>query len=103
MGNGTKLYVQWIDSKGRHEVKTILDYVKYNKLARSVRLRNGKSLKVDGATLGNFDRKRHWFDFCLNDFTVSDVSDVIFGLSYIDASCKTKMSWDYIELRPIQI
>ena len=99
-----KIRIYWEDSNGYHEKITEVRSYQWQGLRNRIRrLKRGKSIKLKGdACVTNYDSRNGWFDFCVADFKLHEVSNVVLEFSdIIDDWWKAGMRCDYAELRPI--
>ena len=91
--------VYWYDVDGYREKRAEVK----SQLWRSVRshLIESNTVRLDGAILLNYDDGTGWFDFTLEDITVSTTTDVCVEFKDTENNWwKEGMRWDYLEMVP---
>ena len=96
------LHLHWTDRDGFHDRRTEVRVNEWGSLRECIdALKTTGCVQFNGGLLGNYDRCEGWFDFCLEEFSLRQVSDVTFEFKdVVNCSWKCGMQWDYVQLKP---
>ena len=92
----------WQDTRGaEHERRTEVKAHEWKEICETLKtLEEGAYISVRGGSVCNYDSTTGWFDLCLEEFRLDELTHVTFEFKDIlNFWWVSGMRWDYVEMR----